>query len=787
MKKVYVLALCLIQFALQAQEQKVVGYIDASLSNSVSNANKLQWENMTDFIYGFIQPDASGNFPDMSGNSTFQSLKTLAANNNVHFHFSAGGAALGGGTFTTIGNTPSIAANFAKSVADLLATHNMKGFDLDWEFPRTATEKTAHLNILKALDTEFTARGKKGEWEVAIAVGGETPSLGVQGAYHTDYLDPDVFNYIDYLNIMSYDVGSSLAGNNHSSLEVAQKNIIDWAAKGCPKSKMVLGVPFYSRGSTNRNSWKKYSAIAGSSPSTAFNSNNSGTDYYNGKPLLDSKVDLTQTEGCAGLMIWEITYDLLDADKQEFSLLKAIGDRMAQYGCNGPNLPESTSLCGNGTATLNTGLPSTNRTFTWKYNGSNYTGSDQGNSSINVSQPGTYTVAVDSAGECTRNGEIEVSNTLGTIDLGDPIELCNPPSVVLDAGLTGTGYTYEWKNGSTVVGDGPWHEIREPGTYTVKVSAGACEETDQVVVTSLLPTVSDQNLCPDESTTFTVTGNGQYKWCSDSECNNKVGEGNTFTTPTLSGTTLYYVKDTSAFETSPTGPSMASMSSVKNYSYSKPLIFDAEEGFTIKSIKVGGFLYGTGGDVTLSIDKGAVNYGTATITFPDVQGATTVDATIDITLPQGTDYELTINGTYANWYGAGMTYPQTYENLITFKSFNMESIANSFPNISNWVLSSGNNCAPKKVVADMGICTNTTKAIEQNITIYPNPSHGKIHVIGLEEKNYSYQIINTSGRSIETGFVNGNEVIDVSGINNGLYLLQLNDGVKTISKRIIIE
>ncbi len=428
----------LISTVLSAQDQKIVGYIDASLANSVSNAEKLQWEHLTDLIYGFIQPSGSGTFPDMSGDATFQSIKQLCDDNDVNLHFSAGGAAFGGGTFSTVGASNAAAATFAENVGDLLASTGMVGFDLDWEFPRTATEQAAQKRILMALDSEFESRGHGSDWSVAIAVGCETPSTGTQGVYHTDYIDPTVFQYLDYLNLMSYDIGASLSGDNHSSYDAAVENIADWHAIGCPKEKMILGVPFYSRGSTGRGTWQKYSALAAADPSTAFNSDNVGTNYYNGKQTLQDKVDLTQTEGMAGIMIWEITYDLLDLDKQEYSLLRALGEQMANYGCTKADLPEETSICATGTTVLNTNLPSTNRTFTWTYNGGTYAGSDQGNSSISVSLAGTYNVEVDSAGACTNSAETVVTSSLPSIDLGSTTELCQPSLVILDAGITGS-------------------------------------------------------------------------------------------------------------------------------------------------------------------------------------------------------------------------------------------------------------------------------------------------------------------------------------------------------------
>ena len=59
-----------------AFSQIVVGYLDASLSQTASRMANLNWSEMTDCIYGFIQPDASGNLPDPTSLSHFTNFKT---------------------------------------------------------------------------------------------------------------------------------------------------------------------------------------------------------------------------------------------------------------------------------------------------------------------------------------------------------------------------------------------------------------------------------------------------------------------------------------------------------------------------------------------------------------------------------------------------------------------------------------------------------------------------------------------------------------------------------------
>lgn len=175
--------LALFIFVNNSFAQIVVGYFDASLNQAGSRMANLNWENMTDCIYGFIQPDGQGNLQDPTSLNHFNTFKSYCTANNVKMHFSSGGATYSA-IFQTIGESSTARANYAVKIADILETHGFIGFDLDWEFPTTEAARISQVNILKAVHDEFVARGKRNEWEIAIAVGGETPSVGAQGVYH---------------------------------------------------------------------------------------------------------------------------------------------------------------------------------------------------------------------------------------------------------------------------------------------------------------------------------------------------------------------------------------------------------------------------------------------------------------------------------------------------------------------------------------------------------------------------------------------------------------------------
>jgi hypothetical protein len=70
--------------------------------------------------------------------------------------------------------------------------------------------------------------------------------------------------------------------------------------------------------------------------------------------------------------------------------------------------------------------------------------------------------------------------------------------------------------------------------------------------------------------------------------------------------------------------------------------------------------------------------------------------------------------------------------------------------------------------------TEIDKFIEnQNITLYPNPTSGKIH-IALSENAIHCQIIGLMGNVLqETSLSNSNFDLDLSGLPSGMYLVKV--------------
>ena len=80
-----------------------------------------------------------------------------------------------------------------------------------------------------------------------------------------------------------------------------------------------------------------------------------------------------------------------------------------------------------------------------------------------------------------------------------------------------------------------------------------------------------------------------------------------------------------------------------------------------------------------------------------------------------------------------------------------------------------------------------------NLSIYPNPNNGEFNVkFNSISENVSLQVFDIRGRSVyNKSYANSsssfNEAINLGNVQSGMYLLNVNDGERTITKKIIVD
>ena len=66
--------------------------MDVNLAEASTRTDLMNWGDMTDFIYGFITPDANGELPDPFSLTLFETIRQKCIDHGVDLHFSSGGA-----------------------------------------------------------------------------------------------------------------------------------------------------------------------------------------------------------------------------------------------------------------------------------------------------------------------------------------------------------------------------------------------------------------------------------------------------------------------------------------------------------------------------------------------------------------------------------------------------------------------------------------------------------------------------------------------------------------------
>lgn len=153
----------------------------------------------------------------------------------------------GSGRFSEMAADNKYRKSFAKDCRRMVDEYGLDGLDIDWEYPTSSAAKissspddTKNFTLLMR-DIRKTIGRKKLLTLVTVA--------------SAEYIDfKAILPYIDFVNIMSYDMGSApkhhaaLYPSENSGWMTASKAVEAHIAAGVPPSKLTMGLPFYGRG-----------------------------------------------------------------------------------------------------------------------------------------------------------------------------------------------------------------------------------------------------------------------------------------------------------------------------------------------------------------------------------------------------------------------------------------------------------------------------------------------------------------------------------------------------------
>jgi len=150
--------------------------------------------------------------------------------------------------FSMMARSETKRTEFCNSVKNLLDIHHLDGVDIDWEYPTRSADNetgaspddTKNFNLVLKQLRETLGTGK---------------IISFASSSSAQYVDwPTAMKYLDYVNVMTYDMGAAPNGHNSPLHRSGVFNHRSWDESikahedgGVPKNRMVMGVPFYGK------------------------------------------------------------------------------------------------------------------------------------------------------------------------------------------------------------------------------------------------------------------------------------------------------------------------------------------------------------------------------------------------------------------------------------------------------------------------------------------------------------------------------------------------------------
>ncbi|MGQ4664759.1 glycosyl hydrolase family 18 protein [Metabacillus halosaccharovorans] len=319
----------------QYQEEKkkvLIGYVQ-----DFRDPSSIDYAELTHVIFSFVHPAKDGRVL-MNGETAKTNLKEMvkkAHEQKTKVLLAVGGwyHIEGGESYDYFRAAISNRASRTKLVDELISltkSENLDGIDIDFEHPRS-NEDAENLNIfIQALDEKLSKLDK----ELSIAVYSKIHSVtGTE--IQSVVFKPEMFNYVDYVNIMAYDGqwDGEYNAANLSPYPFAEDIVDYWSTlfdkHKLSKEKLILGVPFYAQPEDVSINQMSYGAIVKANPENAQRDTVKmhGTTYhYNGIQTINKKTDLALDNGFGGMMIWELGHDA----KGNYSLTNTISKELAK-------------------------------------------------------------------------------------------------------------------------------------------------------------------------------------------------------------------------------------------------------------------------------------------------------------------------------------------------------------------------------------------------------------------------------------------------------------------------
>lgn len=141
---------------------------------------------------------------------------------------------------------------FCQSVKSLLDRHQLDGVDIDWEYPTQSADNETGADPSDTQNFNLVLK------ELRETLG-QDKIISFASSSSARYVDwKTAIKYLDYVNVMTYDMGAAPNGHNSPLHKSTKFNHRSWDESvkahedgGVPRERMVMGVPFYGKAEKN--------------------------------------------------------------------------------------------------------------------------------------------------------------------------------------------------------------------------------------------------------------------------------------------------------------------------------------------------------------------------------------------------------------------------------------------------------------------------------------------------------------------------------------------------------
>lgn len=344
---------------------------------------------------------------------------------------------------------------------------------------------------------------------------------------------------------------------------------------------------------------------------------------------------------------------------------------------------------------------------------------------------------------------------------------CTVPATIIftNTSQNANSATWDFGDSGTSTTWSPTHTYTSPGVYTVQLSVtGGCGSSATSVSSYIninppaAPATTGAVSCTSPaSVTLNATGSGNLVWYTVPTAGTPVNTGTSYTTPSLSSTTTYYVENQVAQPNGNVGPLNNTIGAGGNHNSTANAyeVFNVIQPCTLVSAYVYSSVAGVRNVILWDNAGNVIN--TYPINFPN--GNATV--TLNIPLTPGTGYR--IGGVSMNLYrnSSGAVFPYTLNGLVSITG---SSSAGRYYYFYNWTVAPAPCTSPRTpVVADIGgpvVTFAPLNSVCDNAPAFQltggNPSGGTYSGPGVSGGNFDPGVAGVGTHTITYSYTDGN-------------------------------